>query len=257
MALRSVAAWPPPFYLIQASAWCGLRRGLVLASDPLVARRITGIALPALAATALWAAPAHAALATVDLGCYLSRQSVVVTGSGFTPNTVVHVSVAGRQVGDATADANGAVRTNLRAPVIARSGPRRRTFTVSLSDGITTASTRLLVTRAGVDFAPSRGNPRRLRARFSVFGLGPAFASRGQSARQVMYLHYLDPRGRRRGNFRVGFTRGACGDLRTARRRVLPFRPLYGLWRLVFDARRTYSRRGPQLEIGFRVRRRR
>src|SRR5438477_125793 len=78
-----------------------------------------------------------------------------------------------------------------------------RTFLLELGDGTSTASARVLVTRSGVDFAPSRGDPRRLRARFSVFGLGVAFAARGENLRRRIYLHYLDPRGRRRRTYAV------------------------------------------------------
>jgi hypothetical protein len=60
--------------------------------------------------------------------------------------------------------------------------------------------------------------------------------------RPAVYLHTVDPRGRLRRTARLGRATGACGDLTSRRRTLLPFRPVRGTWRLQLDPWRTYRR---------------
>ena len=59
--------------------------------------------------------------------------------------------------------------------------------------------------------------------RFLVYGFGPLLTAFNKSTVQTVYMHVFQPGGRRRGTFNVGRTSGACGDLRTRRRKILPF----------------------------------
>jgi hypothetical protein len=83
----------------------------------------------------------------------------------------------------------------------------------------------------GADFAPSRGNPQRLRVRFSMWRFG---------AGRTVYLHYVGPNRHLKRTVRLGVAGGRCGSLRTGYRRLFPFAARSGTWRLRFDIRRTY-----------------
>jgi hypothetical protein len=61
-----------------------------------------------------------------------------------------------------------------------------------------------------------------------------------------VYLHYVTPRRRHRLTVRLGRTAGPCGTVSTPRRRLFPFRPGVGSWRLQFDAVRRYDPTPPR-----------
>jgi hypothetical protein len=83
----------------------------------------------------------------------------------------------------------------------------------------------------GADFAPSRGDPQRLRVRFTVARFG---------RNRPVYLHYIGPNHHLKRTVRLGTARGRCGYLRTGLRRLFPFTARPGTWRLRFDTRANY-----------------
>jgi hypothetical protein len=83
----------------------------------------------------------------------------------------------------------------------------------------------------GADFAPSRGDPQRLRVRFVVAGFG---------RNRPVYVHYVGPNHHLKRTVRLGTSRGRCGFLRTGYRRLFPFVARPGTWRLQFTTRRNY-----------------
>src|SRR4051812_47185860 len=83
----------------------------------------------------------------------------------------------------------------------------------------------------GADFTPSRGDPQRLRVRFTVAKFG---------RNRPVYLHYVGPNHHLKRTIRLGTARGRCGYLRTDRRKLFPFTARPGTWRLRFDTRRHY-----------------
>jgi hypothetical protein len=103
------------------------------------------------------------------------------------------------------------------APALASDGPRA------------TASARCKA--FGADFAPSSGDPQKLRVRFTVAKFG---------RNRPVYLHYVGPNHHLKRTVRLGTARGRCGYLRTAKRRLFPFTAARGTWRLRFDTRRNY-----------------
>jgi hypothetical protein len=112
-------------------------------------------------------------------------------------------------------------------------GVAERAFDLAITDGANQAATRFRVSRFRAEFEPARGNPARLRVRFSVFGFGRAGLP--------VYVHYRRPGGRVVRSVRLGTTRGTCGSLpRTKLRRLFPFRPSSGRWRLQFDTSRRF-----------------
>jgi hypothetical protein len=215
----------------------------------------------AMALMATAAPAAGAATITLDRGCYLAAQTglpngqaIVVRGEGFAPNANVTFSISGRPIGTTMANVAGALATRFNAPGLT-SGQFKATRTLTVSDGTNQAVAVLNLRRLAADFLPSGGNPATLRVRFYVFGFGPLLTIQGLSTGQPVYEHVFDPRGRRRATFLVGRTSGACGDMRTARRRILPFPPINGRWRFVFTTKRRYSRNAvPAAAVGFIVR---
>jgi hypothetical protein len=218
--------------------------------------------IAAVAALTAAAAPAAgAATLTLDRGCYLAAQTglpngqaIVVRGEGFAPFANVTFSISGRAIGNTTANAAGAFATRFNAPGLA-GGQFKATRTLAVSDGTNQATAVLNLRRLAADFLPSTGNPARLRVRFYVYGFGPLLTIQNLSTSQPVYEHVFDPRGRRRATYLVGRTSGDCGDLRTTRRRILPFPPMNGRWRFVFTTKRRYSRNStPAAAVGFIVR---
>jgi hypothetical protein len=62
--------------------------------------------------------------------------------------------------------------------------------------------------------------------RFRLYGIG--------AGRPPISLTWIDPRGRLRRTVAIGRASGPCGRLTTRRRRLLPFAPMRGTWRLRF-----------------------
>jgi hypothetical protein len=68
-----------------------------------------------------------------------------------------------------------------------------------------------------------------------------------------LYLHYVAPSGRLKKTVSLGTTRGSCGYLRTARRRVFPFTVAPGKWTLQVDTQQPYSRQAPAPRVRISV----
>jgi hypothetical protein len=193
-------------------------------------------ATAALACAALLPGTAGAAAVELNRACYLEGARVGVSATGFAPRSQVEVRRNGTLIGTATADDIGAVQARFDAPNLP-DGRREASYVVELSDGTTTASTRLPITRFHASFSPATGDPATMLVRFSVDGFGLL------DAQPDVYLHYVAPDGSHRTTVQLGRARGVCGHLRTpAPRRLFPFRARPGTWTLQFDTRRTYRR---------------
>ena len=222
--------------------------------------------LAVLAASVAVLAPAGAARAAglaLDRGCYLAKQPglpngqrVAVRGDGFTPGAQVSFALSGTALGSLTASPEGTVAGHFQAPGLGSATVFRGRRILTARDGTNQAATPVELRRLAADFIPSSGNPLSLRVRFYVYGFGPLLAALNRSTGQPVYEHVFDPAGRRRGTFFAGYTTGACADLRTTRRRILPFRPVTnGRWRFVFTTSARYSARSvPRASVGFIVR---
>jgi hypothetical protein len=192
---------------------------------------VVGVA--ALAGTADAPAATPATVSTAD-PCYSSRELVDFAGSGFRAGREFAVTVAGKRVASGRVTRFGDLAGTFHAPVPASAGPGERAFTLSVSDGARQATTRFRSTIFGAGFRPSEGDPATLRVRFFAYDFGVA---------QTIYLHYLAPDLRLRRTVSLGPTRGPCGSLVSARRRIFPFRTHPGRWRLQFDTSQRYRRR--------------
>lgn len=179
---------------------------------------------------------ATAASLRADAACYQETQEVVLRGEGFRPSTPVTISREGRAIGSAMSDAKGEWAGRFATQEL-RGSRREALFDLAATDGNVSAVTRYRVTKVFADFSPGRGNPARLRVRFTVNGFGLL------RARAPVYLHYVRPNGRVRRTVRLGTARGTCGLItRTRLRRLFGFSAQRGRWVLQFDTNRTYRR---------------
>lgn len=194
-------------------------------------RSAVALAVSAVLATAASSTSATAAgpvLATT-YPCYASGESMMLTGSGFTPQGSVALSVSGQQLATIVTDPDGGfnarveapsglfVTTSLRFTAADRADPSRRAGrTVRIVD------TDVLVT-------PAVGGPARLRRirASGFFGAG------------AVYVHVKRRGAKRARNIRLGAPRGACGML-DVQRRLFSRNVRAGAYTLQFDALRRY-----------------
>lgn len=198
-----------------------------------VALAVSAAALSAAAAAAPAAAQTAPAAADPALrtsfACYGSGESVMLSGSGFTPQGRVALSAGGQQLTTLDADTDGGFSIRVQAPG-GLFGTMRLRFTAAdrarpaLSAGATVriADTDVVVT-------PEVGGPSRLR-RIRAWGFFDVGA---------VYAHLKRNGARRARNIRLGRPRGACGVL-DVRRRLLARGARAGVYTLQFDALRRY-----------------
>jgi len=183
----------------------------------------------------------------LDPGCYLSSGSGLLTGKGFRANGRWTAKLAGtKQIGTGRIDARGQIRARFTAPQYHGTHGTRE-LTLSVTDGPHVASTTFQMTPLDASFSPRTGNPKTLRVRWRVLGLG---------ARHGVYVHYVQPDGKLKRTLRIGTTRGACGSLKTGPIALFPFRYSYGTWTFQVDTDHEYRATTiPRLLIGFEIRR--
>jgi hypothetical protein len=226
-----------------------------------VGRFVRGSLLTAIVGMAVVGVPAAtAATLTFDKPCYLAAQPglekgqvVNFTGAGFTPNAPVTGTLDGEPIGSGSASPTGDITGSVNAPAV-RSGKFGAAGTLVLTDGVSTISARFLVSNLAADFLPARGNPRSQKVRFYVYGFDAFQAALNRKTGQNIYLHIIDPKGKIRSNKKMGRAKGPCGNLKSARMRILRFEPTPGSWRFVFDYHRKYSRKStPQAGVRYIV----
>lgn len=213
-------------------------------------RRVVAAAGCGAAAASICAAAAQAdqsPTVTTDRGCYVVGQTVQLSGSGFGPYRSYVVSIDGVYLGSRYTDGTGSFSVPLH-PGGLPAGAAEHYDTVEVTDGTTSAQTNFTVTRrAGFRIASVAGDVQSLTGRFVVWGF-----SLGGDIKPI-YLHYLAPSGKLRKTVSLGMTRGACGYLRTARRRVFPFEVSAGTWVLQVDTQQPYSSQAPGPRVQIRV----
>jgi hypothetical protein len=220
--------------------------------------RISRRAVGALAAVGCVASGGAFALAARAAGgptlstardCYIVGRGVALTGSGFAPGRTYVVTVDGVYLGKRTTDAQG----NFTIPVYPGGLPAgvvQQVDQIEVSDGSSSASTKITVTRApGGRILVSTANRKLIRGRFQVWGF-----SRDGVPRAI-FVHYISPSGHRVKTISIGTTRGQCGYLKTPSRLVFPLAVPSGTWTLQIDTRQKYARRpgGPMTRISVHV----
>ena len=133
---------------------------------------------------------AAAAQITTDRACYETPSGgtvpVTITATALAPAQFYTVTLDDRKVATGTTPGTGTVTAQVSVP---RLTVRQNTVehTVVLTEGATTATTTFGVARVHASFAPTIGDPTRLRVRFSVTG----FALR--KPHPNVFLHEISP----------------------------------------------------------------
>jgi hypothetical protein len=204
---------------------------------------------------------AGAATLSLDRGCYLAKQpalkggqQVIARADGFTPGAPVTFSFSTGPVALVAASASGTATAPFSAPGL-KDGQFKATRTLTATDGVQQASAPVSLRMLAADFLPATtDNAVTQKVRFFVYGFGPLLTVFNKSTSQTVFMHVFQPGGKRRGTFNVGRTGGPCGDLRTGRRKILPFGLINGTWTYRFTTVKRYSARSlPQAEVGFSV----
>jgi hypothetical protein len=196
-------------------------------------KRRVAVPVAALAAVLLGASAAEAATltATGTKDCYRAGDTLTLTGSGFTPNAPVNVTLEGRElVGqDPIADAAGNFSTPLQVGNLQGVSQRALVATDATNPAIT-ATTQFLGSALIVRVRPQTGTAgRRLRVSASGFTTG-----------KRLYAHIIRKRYRR--NVLIGKLKGPCHTLKV-RKRVLTAGTPDGVYTVQFDTKRRYSKK--------------
>jgi hypothetical protein len=190
----------------------------------------------------------------VDRPCYadpsLREDRVHLSGSGFTPLTTYQVTLDGRELpgGTGQVGATGAIDGSFAAPDLSMlgKGVGEHVYELGVHEvrdpeadaPVISAGTQFGVSRLSVAFRPARGNPSSLRVTYRMQGF-----SLGGRVTPSVYVHWIAPDGRLRRTARVGTALGPCGEIRAStRRRLFPFQPERGRWRLQFDTSRHFRK---------------
>jgi hypothetical protein len=200
--------------------------------------------LLAAAFAALFAAPASAqAPPTLDAirPCYVAaqetqRESVAITGHGFTPFKLVDLfvdDITAQTPGDPPqADVNGTLMGSVLAPFIDE-GERPFTVRVQQQDNAQIFATATAkVTRLSVEQSPAAANTSD-RVRFRGRGF--------TDLARPIYMHYVFA-GKSRKTIRIGLPTNDCG-LFSVKRKQFPFKksPRVGVWTIQFDQSYSYN----------------
>ena len=189
-----------------------------------------------LAATASSASAASAPTLTASYPCYGSGESLLLSGSGFTPQEAVALSVSGQQLATIGTDPDGGFTARVQAPdalfgtILLRFSAADRT-----QPGLR-ARTTVRIATTDVVVTPAVASPSRLR-RIRAWGFFDA---------RAVYAHVKRRGARRARNIRLGAPNGACGRL-DVQRRLFPHGVRPGAYTLQFDTLRRYY---PRLDSG-------
>jgi len=159
--------------------------------------------LPALMLTAALAAPTM----STDRECYAAGQdTITITGSGFAPSAPITLQFTGNDevlTSDATADASGALDTEVTAPDLKDFKADSSAIPVALdtADGAT----------AGFDLTAWDGTLSGYRSTIRR-GQRLRFETTGWTGANELFLHYVRG-GKTVFTQRLGATTGPCGDL--------------------------------------------
>ncbi len=193
-----------------------------------------------LLAAALLAAPASAQDAgpviTTARACYLANQQVTLAGTGFRAGDTYSVTLDRALLGMGMVNPDMTISGSLASGKLGR-GVGEVLHRIIVTDVELQARVGFHVTAFDASFAPGVGDPKTLRVRYTLNGIGFS-APQGT----IVWIHYLDPHGHIRRTVPIGRTKGVCGSLhKTILHRLFPFRPTSGTWRLQFDLKQSYS----------------
>jgi hypothetical protein len=194
-------------------------------------RSAVALAILATLGTGAGSASAEALAPQLSAGypCYGSGESLLLSGSGFTPREVVALSVSGQQLGTVGTDPDGGFTARVQAPT-GLVGTILLPFSATdQAQPDVRADTTVRIVTTDVIVTPAVGSPSRLR-RIRAWGFFDA---------RPIYAHVKRRGARHARNIRLGTPSGACGRLDT-RRRLFPNDVRPGTYTLQFDTLRHY-----------------
>jgi hypothetical protein len=209
-------------------------------------RRLASIAVTAccaVSATAALAAQASAATLTADKACYVnadpaSGAPMVITGSGFIPNTTVQIS-GGTAFANTTSDAAGNVSFSTNAPELKSFSPGSKKTLLTATDDdpaggpAVTATLTVMSANLAVATSPrSVKNVRKDKVTFSFSGFTPG---------KHIYSYYL--RGKKIvAKHKFGKTSGPCGLLKEKALLYPNGRPTHDTYTVTFENSSRYNK---------------
>jgi hypothetical protein len=189
------------------------------------------VTLTALATAIVVATPAAAGTLTLSGSkrCYRYGDTLVLNGSGFSPNDQVSITVDGNAAGIASSDAAGNFSGPLSVGMM--KGVRKRTvIATDAVDPANVGQAQFLGSALDVTVKPRNGAAgRKLRLKASGFTTG-----------KRLYAHVFRKRYKR--NLFLGKLKGPCRTLKV-RKRVLPPGTPTGVYTVQFDTKRRYSKK--------------
>ncbi len=168
--------------------------------------------------------------------CYGSDESLLLSGSGFTPQAPVALSVSGQQLATVGTDPDGGFTARVETPGALFGTILLRFSAADRARPGVRAGTTVRIATTDVVVTPAVGSPSRLR-RIRAWGFFDA---------RAVYAHVKRRGARHARNIRLGAPRGACGRL-DIQRRLFPSGVRPGAYTLQFDTLRRYY---PNLESG-------
>ena len=197
------------------------------------------IAVVATTAAAALAAPAaQAATLAVDpvRPCYRETDTVLLPGSGFTPNARVDFSKNGSILPvdpPILADPAGLVQATLTLPGLLEGQQRLSYMATDSANPANTGEVSLLVTATDIVLSPEHGKPARL---LTIRGRG--FFGGGKR----LWAHIVRTGGSGKArNVKIGKIKGACKKVK-ARKRIFSGGAAPGVYTVQFDAYRRYKK---------------
>lgn len=162
--------------------------------------------------------------------CYISRDSISLSGAGFTAGGLVEVTIDGTSLGSTAADAAGNIAADIRLGTMRGVKSHGITATDATNPALL-ASVTFTGTGRGVTVKPQNARAgRKLRIRGNGFTGGPR-----------VFMHVRGPGGYR-ADSRIARAKAPCGTF-AVRRRIVPSDAATGTYRVQFDAARRFSRK--------------
>ncbi len=196
----------------------------------MISRTLAAAALGSLVAAA--PAAAQAPVVAVDKPCYIEREPMAISTSGFVPGSSVSVQAEQLFAAQPADPTGAALFTSETAPIVPTITPDAKTFTLTAAqDGQPLATTTFQVANFAFSVTPSRARPTsKVRYRFSGFPTG-----------RNVYVH-VRRNGKTMGTTKLGRAQGACGTL-SKRARFMPVRAgrvPFGTYTYQFDTSPKY-----------------
>ena len=195
-------------------------------------RRLATAGTAVVVGTGASAGAAHAAaiVITPAKACYLSGETITVTGSGYTPGYAVQVALDGNSLGELAADAAGNIAANIELGTM-RGAKSHALTVVDTTNAANAATASFLATTFQVTVKPRNTRAgRRLRLRgYGFIGMANVF------------MHVRGAGGYKSDN-RLGRPQGPCGTFGVRRRIVRPGAAT-GNYSVQFDAVRRFSKK--------------